>query len=471
MPDVPNPIGAVGSALGNAVASTATSAIDEAGERIWQFALLLLAGSFDLLDRFAAPDVNPSSGPTAGLLPLTLWIGGIVALLLGLLQLGKAMAAGGKGLGRLVIGLAQYAAITSAGLGFLAVLVAAADGLATGLLASGLGADSFGALAERNTFWQDAAQSSGGLAMGLVALLCVIPAAFMLLIEALIRHAAILVLATTVPILAAGLVMESTARWFWTGLRWMIALLLLTPAVALVMTMGMQAAEGSVAALSGDSPAAATVGMAVGGVTMLVALLCPLVLFKLLAFLDPNTVSGGAVRGFMSGTGGAAAPGGSGGSVQPASGGTDGGESATQSRFGSTLAAMTGMGGAVTDAASERSGQILDAAGAGHQGVSANRSGSGGRAGGQQGASPDTPPPTAGEPGDPEPAGTDGDTPGGWVPERPVPAAPSTTGAPRAGGPGGPGSAGGATTAGKAGAAGGTGATVATAEQAAVVAL
>src|SRR5680860_36662 len=104
MPDVPNPIGAVGTALGNAAASSATNAIDEAGERIWQFALLLLSGSFDLLARFAA--------------------------------------------------------ITSAGLAFLAILVAAADGLATGLLASGRGADSFGELADRNTSGQDAAQSA-----------------------------------------------------------------------------------------------------------------------------------------------------------------------------------------------------------------------------------------------------------------------------------------------------------------------
>lgn len=459
MPDAPNPIGAVGTALGNAAASVATSAIDEAGERIWQFALLLLAGSFDLLDRFAAPEVDPRSGPMAGLLPMTLWIGGIVALLLAFLQIGKAMAAGGQGLGRLVIGLAQFAVITSAGLGFLAVLVAAADGLATGLLASGLGVDSFGELADRNTFLQDAAQSAGGLAMGLVALLCVIPAAFMLLVEALIRHAAILVLATTVPILAAGLVMDSTARWFWTGLRWMVALLLLTPAVALVMTMGMQAAEGSVTALSGDSPAAATVGMAVGGVTMLVALLCPLVLFKLLAFLDPNTVSGGAVRGFMSGVGGgigggATAPGASGAGGVPAGDGSDGGERATQSRFGSTLAAMTGAGGAVTDAASERSGQILDAAGAGHQGVSANRS----QDGGNRSASPASPS-TAGQPDVVEAPSADGDTLGGWVPEPPVPVAPSTGGTA------------GAATAGRAGAAGGTGGAVATAEQAAVVAL
>lgn len=460
MPDLPNPIGAIGSAIGNAAASTATGAIDEAGERVWQFALILLAGAFNVLDRFAAPDVSPASGPTAGLLPLTLWIGGTVAVLLAFLQLGKAMASGGKGLGRLLIGVAQYAAITTAGLGFLAVLVAAADGLATGLLAEGLGADSFGALAERNTFWQDAAQSTGGLAMGMVALLCVLPAAFMLLIEALIRHAAILVLASTIPILAAGLVMESTARWFWTGLRWMVALLLLTPAVALVMTIGMRAAEGSVAALSGESPAAATVGMAVGGITMLVALLCPLVLFKLLAFLDPNTVSGGAVRGFMSHAGSNTWPAAPGASA-PAGDGVEGGETATQSRFGSALAAMTGAGGAVVDAASERGTQILDTAGAGHRGVATNSSRSVGQPNG--GHRPvGVAPPADAQPDAVDPQADDG-APGGWVPEPPEPVPPATKG------PGGTPPA-----AAKAGGAGGSaaaGETVAAAEQAAVVVL
>lgn len=367
MPDLPNPITAIGSALGSAAGNVATSVLDEAGQKVWQFALTLLGGAFTLLDKYAAPDVT-ANGPLASLLPTTLWLGGVVAFLLALLQLGKAMAAGGEGMGRLLIGLGQYAVITTAGLAFLAILVSASDSLATALLTGGLDINTFGALTARNSFWQDSAQASGGLAMGLVALLCVIPAAFMLLVEALIRHAAILVLAVTVPILAAGLVMDSTARWFWTGLRWTVALLLLTPAIALVMTIGMQGAKGSVNALSSGGPAGATVGMTVGGVTMLVALLCPLALFKLLAFLDPNTVSGGAVRGFM--TGGAAQPGIPAGAT---SGGQDA-DSATESRFGRQLSAATMAGGAVADAASQRGGQILDAVGVGHHGVSSGSS-------------------------------------------------------------------------------------------------
>ena len=416
MPDLPNPIGSVGSALGSAAANAATTALDETGQHVWQFALTLLGGAFKLLDQYAAPDVS-AAGTLSGLLPTTLWLGAVVAMLLALLQLGKAMAAGGQGLGRLLIGLAQYAAITAGGLGFLGVLVSASDALATALLTGGLGVRTFGALAGRNTFWQDTAQASGGLAMGLVALLCVIPAAFMLLVEALIRHAAILVLAATVPILAAGLVMDSTARWFWTGLRWMVALLLLTPAVALVMTIGLQSARGSVGALSPASAASATVGMVVGGVTMLVALLCPLALFKLLAFLDPNTVSGGAVRGFMSGGTQGSAPAG----AAFASAGGQGADAVTESRFGSQLSGATRAGTAVADAASERGGQILDTAGVGHQGVSRGAVRRGGT-----GTQPDGVP----EPGqfaDGPPADDAGGPDGGRVPETPEPPTPPVT--------------------------------------------
>jgi hypothetical protein len=306
-----------------------------------------------------------------GVLPITLWVGAAVLLLAAFLQLGKSVAAGGRGFGTLVVGLAQYALVTIAGLGFLSVLIAASDGLANGLLAGGAHVNSFSALSERTTLWDQAAQTAGGIAMGLVALICVIPAALGLLLESLIRHAAILVLGATMPILAAGLVFEATTRWFWTGLRWMVALLLLTPAIALVTVIGLQTAAGAVGGIGNTRGAASSVvSLAVGGVTLLVALLCPLALFKLLAFLDPNTVAGGAVRGFFSGS---SSPGDiSGTSTAAPVGGaeSDGGESATESRFGTTMAAATGAAGQVADSASERGGQILDTAGVGHYGVS-----------------------------------------------------------------------------------------------------
>jgi hypothetical protein len=407
MPDIPNPIEVIGKSVGGAAASVAGDVLDTVGEKVWNFSTSLFAAAFSLVDRFTAPDVDPRSGALGGVLPVTLWVGGVALLLLAFVQLGKVLVAGGRGFGTLVIGLAQYSLITTGGLTLLSTLVAASDGLAIGLLTAGSHVDSFTALADQYSVWQKAAPTAGGVAMGLIALICVIPAAFGLLIEALIRHAAILVLAATIPILAAGLVLESTTRWFWTGLRWMVALLLLTPAIALVTVIGLQAAAGAAKGLAQpDNAGTALVSLVVGGVLLLVATLCPLVLFKLLAFLDPNTVSGGAVRGFLSSSGGqqAASPA---AAAQLEQSGGSGGEDATESRFGSQLAPSLGQFGKVADAASERGGQILDTAGVGHYGVATAQDGrNNGRSNDRSAHDPnrspaedDTPPPPSGSPG------------------------------------------------------------------------
>ena len=86
------------------------------------------------------------------------------------------------------------------------------------------------------------------------------------------------------------------------------------------------------------------------------------------------------------------------GASAPAGDGVEGGETATQSRFGSTLAALTGAGGAVVDAASERGTQILDAAGAGHRGVAANHPRSGGQPTGGRRSPDGVTPPTDAQP-------------------------------------------------------------------------
>jgi hypothetical protein len=411
MPDLPNPIDVIGKTVGGAASSVAGDVLDTVGEKVWNFSTSLLAAAFSLVDRFTAPNVDPRSGALAGILPVTLWVGAAALLLLAFVQLGKVLVAGGRGFGTLVIGLAQYSLISTGGLTLLSTLVAASDGLAIGLLSSGSHVDSFTALADQYSVWQHAAPTAGGVAMGLIALICIIPAAFGLLIEALIRHAAILVLAATIPILAAGLVLESTTRWFWTGLRWMVALLLLTPAIALVSVIGLQAAAGADKGLAQpDSAGNALVSVVVGGVLLLVATLCPLVLFKLLAFLDPNTVSGGAVRGFLS-------SGGSQTTTPPVaadqfqqSGGSSG-EGATESRFGSQLSSALGQFSKVADAASERGGQILDSAGVGHYGVASGQGGGrnndrGGQDNAQPPAEDDTTPPPS-DPGTPPDGATE----------------------------------------------------------------
>ncbi len=376
--DPTDPVTVIGGSMGNAAATVAGDAFDAAGEKIWTFASTLLSGAFRVIDTYASPNVDPTSGPLTGILPITLWVGGGVLILLTFMQLGAAVLSGGRGFGTLLIGLGQYVVISAGGLAFLAVLVAASNGLASGILQGGLNVDSWAGVNGHNSAWENSAHSAGGVAVGLIGLFCVIPAALGFLLESLVRYAAILVLAATTPILAAGLVFETTARWFWTALRWMISLLLLTPALALVTVIGMQVAASSagsgnaVATGSGGGSGAAVVGMAVGALILLVALLCPLVMFRLLAFIDPNTVSGGAIRGFFSGSAvGATVAGGSRGSA-----GVEAAESATEARFGSALAGVSGVGGRAADGASQHGTQVLDSLGVGGAAASGARGGS-----------------------------------------------------------------------------------------------
>ena len=124
MPDLPNPIDVIGKTVGGAASSIAGDVLDTVGEKVWNFSTSLLVAAFSLVDRFAAPNVDPRSGALAGVLPVTLWVGAAALLLLAFVQLGKVLFAGGRGFGTLVIGLAQYSLITTGGLTLLSTLVA-----------------------------------------------------------------------------------------------------------------------------------------------------------------------------------------------------------------------------------------------------------------------------------------------------------------------------------------------------------
>ena len=142
-------------------------------------------------------------------------------------------------------GIAQYLMVTAIGLGLLGGFVTAANAAALGILSSGLHVDSWAGIATANRAWQNTVNAVSGVGLGLIALFGVIPAVISLLVTALVREAAILVIAATIPIVAAGLVAEATARWFWIALRWLLALVLLTPTVAVVMAVGLQLAAGA----------------------------------------------------------------------------------------------------------------------------------------------------------------------------------------------------------------------------------
>jgi hypothetical protein len=121
----------------------------------------------------------------------------------------------------------------------------------------------------------------------------VIPAAIGYSLEMLFREAAIYVLVATVPIVAAGLLANVTASWFWRTCRWLVACIAMKPVLAMTLVFGVAITGGS----QGLSGLLAGVGV------LIISLLAPFVLFRLFAFVDPNSDAGAAFRDALSGVG------------------------------------------------------------------------------------------------------------------------------------------------------------------------
>ena len=396
MPSIPNPIGILGQNLGDSLAAMAASAFNQAMKTLWDFSLSLLQGVFGVIDHLTVPNLDPTAGPLSSVMPATIWVGAVLLVLLSFVQLAKAAMSGGSGLLQLFKGIGQYMIATAAALGILTTLVTAADAAARGILAAGLNANSWQGITAQNAPWQNAVHGVSGAGLGMIALLGVLPAAIGLMVAALVREASILVIAATVPILAAGLVAEATARWFWTGMRWMLALIMLTPAVAIVLSIGFKLAAS---ASGGSGPASAGAGQQavtafIGAAVLLISVFCPLALFKLFAFMDPGTPSGHSLRTSLSdfGSGSSAVAGGAagGGGAMPSGAATTqeaGASEAVDSRWASALSSLSAphrVMAAGTTAAMSGAGAVLEAAGvgAGADGggqVSRNSARSGGR--------------------------------------------------------------------------------------------
>jgi type IV secretion system protein TrbL len=195
-----------------------------------------------------------------------------------------------------------------------------------------------------------------------------------------VREAALIILAATAPISAGGLLSDSTRTWFWKSLRWFISCLLISPTASLVLGIGVRLSAGVVAG-NGDSTAQAA-GMAIVGAVMIaIGAVCPLVLFRLLAFVDPGTASGAALRqswtdvGGLSGvlSGGGSQSVGSGAAARSGGDGRSGGEAAAEAQSSGRLAAMLGGVGAAVGAGTSLAHRavaigtdVLGSAGVGH---------------------------------------------------------------------------------------------------------
>src|SRR3954465_5527176 len=355
-----NPISWLGDAASAAVADVWRAAMIG----LWSAGLWLLTLAFKIIDAFTTPDLS-AQGPMGAVLPTTLWIGASVAGTMIFVQLTVALIRrDGQSLGRLLLGVGQFGVVWLGYLGVAGALVSAAAGLSRGILQAMLDIDSLSAFDPSGSWPREVVDTTVATVLGLSSLLLLIPASFCYLVIMFVREAALIILAATTPISAGGLVSDSTRTWFWKSLRWFISCLLISPTAALVLGIGVQLSAGVVAG-NGDSTAQAA-GMAVVGAVMIaIGAVCPLVLFRLLAFVEPGTASGAALRqswsdaggvsGVLSGGGGqalgsgaAAQSGGAGG--QSGGDGRSGGEAAAEAQSTSRLAAMLGPVGAAVGA-------------------------------------------------------------------------------------------------------------------------
>jgi len=372
--------------LGDAAAVATADGWKGAMVALWSAAMWALAVSFRVIDAFSNPDLS-TTGPLRAILPYTFAVGAFVAVLMVLLQLGAiAWKRDGQSLARVLVGTAQFGAVWTVGLTAASAITAASAGLTKALLRALLNVDSFAAVATSFSGPREVADTVAATVLGITGLLVVLPAALGYVFIQLARCAALMILATTSAISAAGLTSEIGRTWFWKSLRWFISASLISPLAALVLGIGVKISEGVVAG-SGDKNAAA-VGMAlVSCMLILIGAVCPLIVFRMLAFVDPGTSSGAAVRtsfaasggvaALMGGKGGGADAGGSAGTRQDGGGrsmGESDADSQTQGRFAQSMNQFSGglttagntMAGGVSGS-SAIGADVLGAAGVGHQ--------------------------------------------------------------------------------------------------------
>lgn len=285
------PFDDIGDAVGGAVKKMIASAFDAAMQAVWDASLAVLRGAFTLADRFSVFTVSKTSGPVSILWPMMLWISGVMALGLFFWQLVVTNLRGGRGFMRLVAGPFQYGIALAATVGMVAAFLVSVDALTDGILDYGLQSRNFSDALHHTSFGDGVVDGVKAIVLGICAFVGVIPAAIGYILELLFREAAIYVLTGSVPIVAAGLLANITSNWFWRTCRWLLACIAMKPVLAFAVVLGVAIAGGS----EGLNGLLAGVGV------LIISLFCPFVLFRMFAFVDPNSDSGAAFRDALSG--------------------------------------------------------------------------------------------------------------------------------------------------------------------------
>ena len=296
---LPNPFEAMGSIAAKIVVDGWTAAM----LAVWNSGLWVLRLVLGWVDTLLTPDLS-QRGPAAELYRVTFWVAGVVLLIMAIVQIG--IAAGrrdSRSLARVLIGVAQFAIVWGGWIGYTVAVVAASSGLTRALMNSLMNVTSWSAWQP----WQpldakDATDAATATVLGVMGVLVWVAAIAHVLVM-LTRAAALMVIVATTPIAAAGLANETTRVWFWKAFRWFHAAALAPVIVVLVTGIGMKFAEG---VANGQSSGATTaIATAVPAVVLIcIASFSPMALLKLLAFVDPNTASGAAMRAGMTAVGG-----------------------------------------------------------------------------------------------------------------------------------------------------------------------
>lgn len=286
-----DPTGPFGSAVGGA----AVKAWAVAMLGLWNAGLWLLRIVLQLVDGLLTPDLS-EHGPAGAAYRVTFWLAAGLVVIMLVAQLGTAvLRRDGRALATALWGCAKFVVVWATWVTYGAAVVSASGGLTRALLRSLLHVDRWadwrpdlGLSAEQVT------DATIATVLGLLGLLLWL-AALAHLVIMMGRGAALLVLAATTPVAAAGLVGEAGRAWFWRSVRWFHAAAFTPVLTALLLGVGVQITTGAAQGLAAG-PARA-IGTALPGVMLvLISAMAPLALFHLLAFVDPATPAGVTLR-------------------------------------------------------------------------------------------------------------------------------------------------------------------------------
>ncbi|MCM3556663.1 type IV secretion system protein [Janibacter melonis] len=298
----PNPFDYLGTAAGKVAADAWTSAC----LGIFNAGMWLLQVAMTIVDYFTTPDLS-EDGPGRAAYETTFWLAVTLMVILTIVQLGAAaFRRDGKSLAQILIGTGQFLMIWIGWIAYGVAVVAACGGLTKALMRRLLHIEKWAQFEPLGTQLspKDVADGTIATVLAVLGLMMVLAAVGHILVM-LTRAGALIVISATTPISAAGLSTDFGRSWFWKSFRWFHAAAFTPVLMVLVLGIGVQFTAGAATGIDDDLQKA--IGTALPGVLLiLMSCFCPMALFKLLAFTDPGTTSGAAMRAGMAAQGGVA---------------------------------------------------------------------------------------------------------------------------------------------------------------------